>query len=78
MFASKSATQSLSSSMSVEMSFSELSGVKWYEWASTNFFYPVKMLFTKQLTLYAEVSFDTFGKELGLMVVTFGSLLTCF
>ena len=30
------------------------------------------------MTLDAEVSFDTFGKELGLFGVSFGSLITLF
>ena len=30
------------------------------------------------MTLSADVSFDTFGKELGLLEVSFGSLVTKF
>ena len=73
---STSTTGSLSSFVSVEMSFSELSGVKWYEWASTNSFIRSKCDFTKQLTPCAKVSFDTFGKEFGLIGVCSGSLVT--
>ena len=36
----------------------------------------VKMRLSKQMTLDAKVSFDTFGKELGLFGVSFGSLVT--
>ena len=36
----------------------------------------VKVRLSKQMTLNAEVSFDTFGKELGVFVVSFGSLVT--
>ena len=32
----------------------------------------IKMWFPKQITLIAEVSFDTFGKEMGLLGVSFG------
>ena len=32
--------------------------------------------FAKQMTLNVEVSFDAFGKELGLFWVCFGSLVT--
>ena len=35
-----------------------------------------EVCFAKQMTLNAEVSFDTFGKELGLSGVSFGSLVT--
>ena len=35
-----------------------------------------KVELAKQMTLNAEVSFDTFGKELGLFRVCFGSLVT--
>ena len=38
--------------------------------------YAIKMRLSKQMTLNAEVSFDTFGKELGLFGVSFGSLVT--
>ena len=36
----------------------------------------IKVSLTKQMTLNDEVSFDTFGKELGLFGVSFGSLIT--
>ena len=36
----------------------------------------VKMRVSKQMTLNAEVCFDTFGKELGFFGVRFGSLVT--
>ena len=36
----------------------------------------VKMRLSKQMTLNAEVSFDNFGKELGLFGVSFGSPVT--
>ena len=34
-----------------------------------------KLWFAKQVTLNAEVSFNTFSKELGLFRVSFGSLV---
>ena len=40
--------------------------------------YAIKMRFSKQMTLNAKVSFDTFDKELGLFRVSFGSLVTYF
>ena len=40
--------------------------------------YAIKMRLSKQMTLNTEVSFDTFGKELGLFRVSFGSLVTYF
>ena len=40
--------------------------------------YAIKVRLTKQMTLNAEVSFDAFGKELGLFGVCFGSLVTYF
>ena len=70
---STSATKSLSSSVSVILSWIESSGVKWYEWAST-----IKVWFAKQMTLNAEVSFDTLCKELDLLGVSFGGLITYF
>ena len=36
----------------------------------------IKMGFPKEMTLSADVSFDTFGKELGLLRVSLGSLVT--
>ena len=36
--------------------------------------YAIKMRLSKQMTLNVEVSFDTFGKELALFRVSFGSL----
>ena len=36
----------------------------------------VKMRLSKQMTLNAEVSFNAFGKVLGLSGVSFGSLVT--
>ena len=38
----------------------------------------VKMRLSKQMTLNAEVSFNTFDKELGLFRVSFGGLFTQF
>ena len=38
----------------------------------------INVWFAKQMTLNAEVSFDTFGKELGLFGVSFGSLIIWF
>ena len=36
----------------------------------------IKMGFPKRVTLNAEVSFNTFGKELGHLGISFGSLVT--
>ena len=57
---STSATKSLSSSVSVSLSLNESNGVKSYESAPTNLFMP-----SGNETLNAEVSLNTFGKELG-------------
>ena len=38
--------------------------------------YAIEMRLSKQMTLNTEVSFDTFGKELSLFGVNFGSPVT--
>ena len=48
------------------------------ELLGTYFINAIKMWFPKQMALNAEVSFNTFGKELGLLGVGLGSLATYF
>ena len=72
-----SATRLLSSSVSAELSFSELSGVKWYELASTNLFMWSNCDLLNQC-LFVEVSFKPFSKELGLSGLVLAVLLPSF
>ena len=72
---STSATNSLSLPVSVTSLWSESNGVKWYELASTNLLVQSKCDF-RDMTLNAEVSFDTYRKELGLFRVNLGRLIT--
>ena len=48
------------------------------ELLGTYFINAIKMWFPKQMVLNAEVSFDTFGKELSFLGVGLGSLVTDF
>ena len=73
---STSATESLLSSVSVTLSWSESNGVKWYEELPRTYLCDQSVISETDDSQCRRVSFDTFGEELGLLGVSLGSLVT--